>query len=171
MAEKGGTKTITVITICIMLITIGFSGCIGDDEDKVVDEEIPNAELGDLGMTISSDNDIYFTNSKHINISIEIKNIANYSVKIYEWYKKYIEISITSPKNQTYIADYRYFFANLTHVPKKIEIKSNDFVKFNMDIKDPHKSNINWNITGIYILEGNYDDIVNSNFLSININK
>jgi hypothetical protein len=31
MAEKGGTNLIMIFTICIILISIGFSGCIEDD--------------------------------------------------------------------------------------------------------------------------------------------
>ena len=42
MAEKGGTKILGIVTVCIMLISIGFSGCIGDDgnNNKKDDEEI-----------------------------------------------------------------------------------------------------------------------------------
>jgi hypothetical protein len=34
MAEKGGTKIIAIITICIMLFTIGFSGCVEDEDEN-----------------------------------------------------------------------------------------------------------------------------------------
>ncbi len=34
MAEKGRIKILAIITICIMLISIGFSGCIKDDDNK-----------------------------------------------------------------------------------------------------------------------------------------
>ena len=32
MAEKGGTKILAIITVCIMLISIGLSGCIWKEE-------------------------------------------------------------------------------------------------------------------------------------------
>ena len=34
MAEKGETKIFAIITICIMLVSIGFAGCIEDDENN-----------------------------------------------------------------------------------------------------------------------------------------
>jgi hypothetical protein len=35
MAEKGETKLIITITICIILVSIGFSGCVGDEKHKL----------------------------------------------------------------------------------------------------------------------------------------
>ena len=32
MAEKGGTEILGIFTICIILFSIGLSGCIGDEE-------------------------------------------------------------------------------------------------------------------------------------------
>jgi hypothetical protein len=34
MAEKGETKIIGIFTICVILISIGFSGCVEDDDGK-----------------------------------------------------------------------------------------------------------------------------------------
>ena len=38
MAVKGGTKILAIFTICIILVTIGFSGCFGDDDGKENDK-------------------------------------------------------------------------------------------------------------------------------------
>ena len=58
MAEKGGTKILVIITIIIVLLSIGFSGCVeeGKEEDKDEEKNFPDAKEGDLKMTISSDN-------------------------------------------------------------------------------------------------------------------
>ena len=40
MAEKGETKIIAIITICIMLISIGLSGCVDDDNNKKDEYEV-----------------------------------------------------------------------------------------------------------------------------------
>jgi hypothetical protein len=34
MAEKGETKIMAIITICVILLSISFSGCVGDDENE-----------------------------------------------------------------------------------------------------------------------------------------
>ena len=48
MAEKGGTKILAIITICIMLVTILFSGCIDQAErngkHKIINID-PNKEI------------------------------------------------------------------------------------------------------------------------------
>lgn len=38
MAETGGTKILAFFTICVMLITVGLSECIGDDNNDERDE-------------------------------------------------------------------------------------------------------------------------------------
>ena len=38
MAEKGGTKILAIITISIVLLSIGLAGCIGDNEKKSANE-------------------------------------------------------------------------------------------------------------------------------------
>ena len=38
MAEMGGTKILAIVTICIILLSIGLSGCVedgGDDESRL----------------------------------------------------------------------------------------------------------------------------------------
>lgn len=39
MAEKGETKLLVIITICVILISIGLGGCIGDDDEKKEKED------------------------------------------------------------------------------------------------------------------------------------
>ena len=34
MAEKEKTKILTILTICIMLISVGLSGCVEEDEEN-----------------------------------------------------------------------------------------------------------------------------------------
>jgi hypothetical protein len=61
MAEKGGTKILGVITICIMLFTIGFSGCVEDDEN-----EDNWGEKGELSLKISLDKNLMTINESII---------------------------------------------------------------------------------------------------------
>ena len=51
MADSGETKIIAIITICIMLISIGLSGCVEEDEYKP-DISISNVSDQDVNATI-----------------------------------------------------------------------------------------------------------------------
>jgi hypothetical protein len=104
MAEKGGTKVITIFTICIMLISIGLSGCV--EEEKKIEIEynliietnsnhsytiiapfFSNEKLRSKTEIIDGNGDIYFikpkiNNSSHnsSNYGIEIKGTGNIEI-------------------------------------------------------------------------------------------
>ena len=59
MAEKGGTKILAIITICIILISIGLSGCVGNVEKEYkVDIYVYNGTPHWINITLNIDNDI-----------------------------------------------------------------------------------------------------------------
>jgi Tol biopolymer transport system component len=61
MAEKGGTKTLAIVTILIILISIGFSGCINNKDDNNTnknDQDKPVSEGNIWMMDIDEKNEI-----------------------------------------------------------------------------------------------------------------
>jgi hypothetical protein len=97
MAEKGGTKILAIVTICIILVSIGFSGCVEDDEKEIKIEyrlEIEtntndpytiiapffsNEKLRSKIEINDGDGDIYFVKPKINNSS---QNSSNYGIEI-----------------------------------------------------------------------------------------
>jgi hypothetical protein len=78
MAEKGETKIMAIITICVILLSISFSGCVGDDEKD-------------------DDNNYKFNNRFRIQILTDI--IDNYTLIVpvpIEWNNIVEDIRITS---------------------------------------------------------------------------
>jgi hypothetical protein len=63
MAEKGGTKILAIITICVMLVTIGLSGCVGDDGKQKEKNEYK-----------------YYGNEYNSNYTLEIKCNSTYII-------------------------------------------------------------------------------------------
>ena len=48
MDVKSETKILVIITICIMLVTVGLSGCIEDDNGEIIVDYLPPiANAGD----------------------------------------------------------------------------------------------------------------------------
>lgn len=144
-------------------------GCTNENKNEVENKNvIPEAKERDLNLTISTTDEIYPLGIKTINISVELRNIASHPITILDIYQFYTIIVITSPDNQTWIADSN-FPENITYRPIKIELKPDERVKVNMDIISLSPSNINWNLSGRYFLQGNYDDIAYSNLLEITL--
>jgi len=144
-------------------------GCTDKENDGDSNNVIPEAKEGDLNLTISITDEIYPLGIETINISVELRNIASHPITILDTYRSYTAIVITSPDNQTWIADNSRFFSNITYRPLKIELKPDESVKFNLDLVSLSPSNINWNISGRFFLQGNYYDIAYSNLLEITL--
>lgn len=157
---------IIVLIVVILSLQLTLSGCINENEDN---NTIPDTKKGDLKLTISTTEETYPLGINNINISVELRNVATYTVKIFERYHFHTKIRITSPNNKTWDADYSRIYANMTYQPSKIKLEHNEMINFKMDIIELSPSNINWNVSGKYILQGDYDNIVNSNILEITI--
>jgi hypothetical protein len=97
MAEKGGTKIIITITICIMLVTIGFSGCVEDEKDNT-----DNAKASDLKLSISMDQTSTNISNKHLSVNVTLSNVKDSPIKIQKSFKvgTWLKVEIISPRNE-----------------------------------------------------------------------
>jgi hypothetical protein len=81
MAEKGETKIIAIFTICIMLISIGLSGCV--EEDGGDWDEVYYYELRDAYCDLNSNFTFTLENFDHEPMEIKYEwNLKNPDSKI-----------------------------------------------------------------------------------------
>jgi hypothetical protein len=162
MAEKGETKILVIITICVILISILLSGCIeSDNDDKKVTEE------NDLVFSIESDKLVINSSSPSLNLSFILKNLSNNSIRIFSWFDINTTISVqlsNNLNNYTYGNLHIYLLkANFTFIKPyqtkiyKINIKNIRFINLSND----SEGIFNYNIPGNYTLVAfyNFEDL------------
>ena len=123
MAEKGENKILIIITICIILISIGLSGCVEDDENnkinRCVNFHIENISIKDIEFDMKA---------VIINISFMESNSA---YTYYDWYKAGITIKKAHLKsNKDYQIEISLINNNSTLKIFGNERKIDGFIKY-----------------------------------------
>lgn len=109
MVEKGEKKILAIVTIIIVLISIGFSGCVEEEKDEGENDKIKDAESNDLQLEIEQYKDFEPVNKVHTNDSyfdlfIKLINIDNNPIKIDWWFHlgSNVHGKMIGPNNETY---------------------------------------------------------------------
>jgi hypothetical protein len=148
MREMGETKIITILTICIMLVSVGLSGCV--EEEKIENiEALDNLTGLEVDFKLKIITNPILLNSEEIIIKVSIKNQEEMGIRIYK-YANY-GIYIINPDNISYSIKR----GNISLDHTKMILKPNNIHSFEMNLKDEIYENqtdgkLSWEKVGKY---------------------
>jgi hypothetical protein len=153
MVKKGETKIMVFITICMILISIGLSGCIEETKDK--DGENPTKE--DLELNLSMNKHEFNINDTSVRVNLTLKNISEKTLKTEYSFsiETFIDVWIETPINNTIIPQ----IYPVDPIRKKIILKPNEILTENF-LLFGHPWQYSYNdfqwISGNYTIYSNY---------------
>ena len=185
MAEKGETKILAIITICIILVSIMFSGCFDNNDDNYNNENNKNnyAKASDLRLILEIDNQSL---KNGINLTIKLKNISNHSIKIDRHFRldrNFLDLYLIGPNNESL----NIFYGQTDREIKYIIFESNQYLEYNISLKRKsishkiinqdgtyEKQSWDWNTKGCYTIFATYHVFssgikIKSNIIEFNI--
>jgi hypothetical protein len=151
MAEKGETKILAIFTICFMLISIGLSGCVEEDESSYYPKE------EDLELQLSLNKHEFKINDTTVEVNITLKNISTKTLKLEYLFSIgiFIDVWVTTESNNTI----HPLFYEIDPSRKTIILKSNEFLKENFFFFEyiwyNSNNDFHW-IPGNYTINSNY---------------
>jgi hypothetical protein len=144
MTEKGETKIIAIVTIFIILLSISFSGCFEDDDNK-----IDTAKESDLELFISMNKTSTKISNRNLLVNVTLSNVKDSPIKIQKSFQvgTWLKVEIISSTNETLEAE--LIQAELKD--EKIVFKANEqivyiFSIFSIDYLDENGYKYKWEI-------------------------